>query len=273
MSKRSKFVLVAVILSVLMWLLEYLAVDSRIQAVVAVVVFSYVICGWALFEDLKGIEWVTILMLPVLYTLGAGLFSFFLPSHIARLGDIRLEADVARLLADVIRMGFWAIYGIGMYTVMLMENILSVASVKTIQLLRAAHTAGFIMTLVVGLFLYNSVFSFKLAWWLNGLLVFGLTFPIVLQAIWYMELREYIDKKVLMFVFVISLIMGELAVVMSFWPARAIMTALFLTTALYVMVGTAQQYVIGRLFQKQVYDYVGIAAMVTTITILFTSWR
>lgn len=273
MRKRSKFVLVALLLAVLMWLSEYLAVDSRMQAVIGVVVFSYIICGWALFEDLKGIEWVTILMLPVLYTLGAGLFGFFLPTHIARLGDIRLEADMAQLLANVIRIGFWIAFGVGAYTIMLTENILSVASVRTIQLLRAAHTAGFMMTLVVSLFLYNSIFSFKLAWWVNGLLAMGLTFPVVLQAIWYMELKEYVDSKVMMFAVVISLVMAQLAVVMSFWPVRAITVALFLTTALYVMVGTAQQYVIGRLFKRQMQDYIGVAALVTAATILVTSWR
>jgi hypothetical protein len=87
-------------------------------------------------EGIDGIEWLTVLTLPPLYTAGVGLFYFLLPVRWLT----RLPVAMA--------------YGLGMYVLLLTENIFSVASIRTIQLLRAAQAVGFLLTLVTGFFLY-----------------------------------------------------------------------------------------------------------------------
>ena len=175
MSKRAKFVLVSAILAVLMWSTQLVVPDHRLQAILGLGALSYIVSAWVLFEDLKGIEWLTVLILPVLYTLGAGLFSLFLPEFVPRFFGTRLEAETARTLAGVVRSLFWVLFGVGYYALYLTENIFSVAAIRTIQLLRAAHAVGFLLTLVTGAFLFEGLFSFRLPFWAMGLsaAVFG----------------------------------------------------------------------------------------------------
>src|SRR5688572_21095232 len=143
MSKRMKFVLASIGLALLLWATQFIVPEHRIQAVLGIVAASYIVSAWVLFEDLKGAEWFTVLILPVSYTLGAGLFSLFLPEALPRIFGIRLETEVARLVAKLVKAVFFAGFGLGFYALYLTENIFSVAAIRTIQLLRAAHAVGF----------------------------------------------------------------------------------------------------------------------------------
>lgn len=273
MSKRSKFVLAAAILSGLLWASQFLVPESRIQGIIAIVVLSYILSAWVLFEDLKGIEWVTILVLPVLYTLGAGLFSLFLPTSVPRIWDRRLDTEVAQLLAAVMRAVFWIGFGVGFYAIYLTENIFSVAAIRTIQLIRAAHAVGFLLTLVVSLFLFNALFSFKLPFYAIAGLAGGLSLPLFLQGNWSMELKENLTPEVWRYSLGSALVIAQLSLSLSLWPARAITAALFLATGVYVLLGLSQQQLVGKLYKNQINEYVAIASVVLLASFLVTSWR
>lgn len=273
MSKRAKYIVAALVLSLMLWGTRLIVPEQRMEAIVAIVVASYLISAWVLFEDLKGVEWVTILILPVMYTLGAGLFSLFLPVSVPRIFGQRLEADVARLIAGIVRGGFWLLFGVGAYGLYLTENIFSVAAIRTIQLLRAARAVGFLLTLVVAMFLFQALFSFKLQFWVLGLLAGLLSFPLFLQGNWSMQLKKGLNRRVVLYSLVGAVVVAQMAGVLAFWPVKSLVAALMLVTAVYVVLGLSQQKLIGRLFKKQINEYVAVAVVVLVASFYITSWR
>lgn len=273
MSKRAKFVIASAILSGALWGTKLIVPDQRLQAIIAISAFSYAITAWVLFEDLKGIEWLMLMVLPVLYTLGAGLFSLFLPDLIPRILSLRLDAEVAKLVAGIVQGIFWIGFGIGFYALFLTENIMSVAAIRTIQLLRAAHAVGFLLTLVTALLLFQSIFSLKFPFWSTSLLVMISGWLLFLQGNWAMLLKEGVTKRVMVVSTVSALVLGEMALGISFWPIKAFTAALLLSSGIYVLLGLSQQYLVDRLFKNQINEYLVVGVLVLTASFLVTSWR
>lgn len=255
MQKRKRFVFVSILLSLGLLGTQFVLVEHRYQAIILLGGISYGLSAWSLIDDLKGVEWLTALVLPFLYPISVGLFYFLLPE---------------RLLTRIAILG---VFGIGMYALLLTENIFSVAAIRTIQLLRAAHAVGFLLTLVTAFFLFDSIWSFRLPFYFNGMLVTLSSFPLILQGLWSYSLSERnIDRRTLIYSLVLALILGELALAISFWPVTVPVGSLFLVTMAYVSLGISQYYFSGRLFKKTLYEYLGVGVVVFLTTFLVTNW-
>lgn len=273
MSKRAKFVIAAIILSLLLWGSRLISPDGKLQAIIGISALSYALTAWVLFEDLKGIEWLTIMILPVLYTLGAGLFSLFLPEFVPRIFGWRLEAEMAKLLADIVRGVFWTCFGLGFYALFLTENIFSVAAIRTIQLLRAAHAVGFLLTLITSLLLFQSIFSFKFLFWVTAILVGASSWLLFLQGNWSMLLKEGVSRRVMAVSSTSALIIAQMALALSLWPIKAFTASLLLTSGVYVLLGLSQQYLVERLFKNQINEYLVVGVLVLIASFMITVWR
>lgn len=254
MSKRRKLGLVAILLTLGIWGVQSVEVESRYQAIGLLAGAAYALSVWAMLEDLQGIEWLTTLILPVLYPVSVSLFYFLLPG---------------RLLTQLLIL---SLFGLGMYALLLTENIFNVASIRTIQLLRAAHAVGFLLTLVVAFFLWDTIFSFRLAPWLNSLLVGISAWPLALQTLWSVNLEEKLTRPVIWGSLVVSWGLMSLALMISFWPVTIIVASLFLVTALYVGLGIGQQYLAGRLFKKTLNEYLWVGAIVLVTVFFLSRW-
>jgi hypothetical protein len=254
LTKRQRFIVTALVLSLTLALIQLTNVGWRYQAIGGLAVLTYLLSAWSLREGLDHSEWLTVLILPVFFTIGIGLFYFLLPSTI-----------VARL--PVI-----GLFGIGMYVLLLTENIFSVAAIRTIQLLRAAHAVGFLFTLVVAFFIYDTILSFRLDFWLNFLLVGLVSLPLLLAALWSVKLEEKISKRVWFYSLSLSLILAQMALVFSFWPVSVASGSLFLVTVMYVVVGLSQLELGEQLFRRSIYEYFGVGAAILAIMILTTRW-
>lgn len=255
MTKRRKFLLVALILSLGLLGTQLMLVEFRYHALAVLGFLAYGLSAWALFDDLQGVEWLTILSLPTLYPISTGLFYFLLPE--------KLLSRIFVLL----------LFGVGMYALLLTENIFSVAAIRTIQLLRAAHAVGFLITLITSFFLFDTIWSFRWPFWVNGLLVGGVSVPILLQGLWSVELTEgKLSRRNVLFAGLLSLAMAQVAIGLSFWPVSISVGSLFLVAMLYVTLGIAQQFFMGRLFRKTLYEYVGVGVVVLLILTFLTPW-
>ena len=255
MTKRKKFVLVSLVLALGLLATQSVGVEYRYQALALLALVAYGASAWALFEDLKGVEWLMVLILPVLYPVSVGLFYFLLPQQI---------------LSRVFILG---LFGVGMYALLLTANIFSVAAIRTIQLLRAAHAVAFVLILVAGWFLFDTIWSFKLAFWLNALLVGGVTELLLLVGLWSMELTEGgISGRVLKYSGVLSGLLAAVAMALSFWPVSVVLGSLFLVSMLYVGLGLSQQYFAGRLFQNTVKEYLMVGLVVVITMMWVTYW-
>lgn len=253
MSKRKKFLLTASVLSGAFLIIQLTDVFFRYEAIFVVIGASLLLSFWALKETLRGTSLLT-LILPILFTVGVGFFFFLLPAGLfSRLPVVLL-------------------YGLGMYGLLLTANIYNVAAIRTIALLRAAHAVGFLLTLVTSFFLLDTLWSFRSWPWVNGLLAGVLSFPLVFQSLWSVELEEKIKRGLLELTAVISFVLAEIGFMISLWPVTVVVASLFLTSALYVTLGLSQAYLSGRLFPRTVGEYLVVGLIVFLAVYLSSRW-
>ena len=147
----------------------------------------------------------------------------------------------------------------------LVENVFLVAiGARTPPLYRAAYTVGLILLILTSFFLFNSLFSFKLIYWLNMLFVFLIS-VIIFLYVYFSVTIELLDdgknKNVWYYVSVPSLLMAEIALVLSFWPVGIFKGSIYLVMIVYVLSGLMHAEIRDRLFKKTwlVFVWVGVA--------------
>ncbi|PJE67506.1 hypothetical protein COU95_02100 [Candidatus Shapirobacteria bacterium CG10_big_fil_rev_8_21_14_0_10_40_9] len=254
MSKRQKFILTSAVLAGGLLAIQTLEPEFRYQAIFGLTVACALLTLWSLREALSGIRFLTTAILPTLFTAGVGLFYFLLPANIFS------------------QLPVVALYAVGIYALLLTENIFSVAAIRTIQLLRAAHAVGFLLTLLTAFFLFDTIFSFRISGWWNSLLVFGVSLPLFLQGLWSVNLEEKLTRRILDYTFFLSLVSGELAFIISFYPVTIAMASLFLTTSIYVTLGLVQAEFQERLFKQTIYEYLGVGIVVLAVMLGTAKW-
>lgn len=254
LTKREKFALVVAGLTLGLLVIQLANFALRYPLTAGLVVLTYVLSAWGLREDLAGVEWVTLFILPTMYAAALTLFYFLLP---------------VRWLT---RLPMAIIFAVGMYAILLVENIYNVAAERTIQLLRAAHSVGLLLTLFTVFLFFSVIFSLHLSFSENLLLVFMVSFPAVLQSLWAMKLLEKLDFEIIFYTLVISLGLAELALVFSFWPMPTIIEALFLTTIFYSLVGIVQQHLVERLFRRTLTEFIAVLGIVFILVLFTTKW-
>ncbi len=253
-NKRQKFIISAALLSIGLLAIQLANIAWRYQAILVLTILTYFLSAWSLREGLSGIKWLTVLILPTLFTAGVGLFYFLLPS-----------TWLARLPVA-------ALYGLGLYALLLTKNIFSVAAIRNIQLLRAAHAVGFLLTLLTAFFLYDTVLSFRLPFWLNFIFVFLISFPLFIQGLWSVKLETRISGQIWFYSLALSLIIAEGALALSFWPVTVSAGSLALVTVMYVVLGLTQHYLSQRLFKRTINEYLTVGLVVLAVILITTHW-
>lgn len=254
MSKRKRFILVSMILTIGLFALQYVPTDRRYLAIGGFSFLSLLLSGLSLFSDIKGYQWFTALALPTLYPTSVALFYFLLPGH--------LLARLALLL----------VFGVGMYALLLTENIFAVASVRTIQLVRAGHAAGFLITIATSIFLLGTLFSFKWPFWINGVLTVGAFLLLSFQSSWMATFDRPFARSMASRAVFFSLMSGELAMIVSVLPMVPLVSAIFVSGYLYVILGLTQHAYQERLFSKTIQEYLLVGIMVV-VSALFVTFR
>jgi len=254
MTKRQKFIFTSLVLSGGFLFIQLTNFLNRFQAIVILTLVSLSLSFWSLYEGIGRNSTLLTLILPPLFTFSIGLFYFLLP---------------ASLLA---RIPVVLIFTLGIYALLLTANIYTVAAIRTIALLRAAHAVGFLLTLTTAFFLFDTVFSLRLFPWYNAALAFIISFPLVLQNLWSVLLEEKISADLLGYSLTISVCVSELTLLLSFWPVSVAVGSLFLTSGLYVSLGLVSAKLQQRLFAKTIREYVLVGLVVFVTMFLITKW-
>lgn len=255
LSKRQQFVAITLLLTVGLMVTQVVPGELRYPLVVTFSIATYFLCAFGLREDLRGAEWLTLLTLPTLFTAAVLLFYFLLP---------------VRWLT---RLPVAILYAVGMYALILTENIYNVAAERSIALLRAAHSVGFLLTLITYFLLVSTILSFRLSAGLNTLAVSIVTFVLVVQSLWSVGLEPRVSRRVWQMSGCIAIVLGELAWILEFWPVQQALIVLFLTTCTYCTVGMAQQYLEDKLYKKTAVEFGSVVAIVFIILLVATKWR
>ena len=183
MTKRKKFVLVSSILTFGLIGLQFIPLDRRYEAIIFFSGIAVLLSVWSLYSDLTGISWFTAMILPALYPTSVGLFYFLLPVNV------------------LFRTVLLSLFGLGMYALLLTENIYAVAANRTIQLVRAAHAVRFLLTVITAIFLIGTVFGLRLSFWVNGIMVALILWPLFIKGLWSATIQKIISAKVWLYNF------------------------------------------------------------------------
>jgi hypothetical protein len=254
-SKRQQFIAITLVLTLGLLLTQLSGGEWRYPLVFALALLAYGLSAFGLREDLQGKEWLTLLALPTLFTAAVATFYFLLP---------------VRWLT---RLPVAALYAVGIYGLLLTENIYNVAANRTIALLRAAHTVGFLLTLVTFFLLTQTVLAFRLPGIINAVLTGVIAWALILQSLWAMELEPRISPRVRQLSLVLAIAIAQITWGLSLWPVKTTLLALFLTTFLYSTTGMAQQYVADRLYKRTVIEFFSVTFLVLCIVLVTTHWR
>ncbi len=241
MRRREKFIIIALLLSLGLFVTAYIPLEFRYLAIGGLMILSFLLSALALKDDLNAHEWITILPFPSLYAGSVAFFYFLLP------GDFFSKIFIM------------LVFGLGMYSLFLTSNIYSVAKGRTIQLLYAAHAVGLLLTLITSLLFTNTILSFHFSFWLNGLLVGLIHFPLIYMALWSVRLEEKISTDLLCYSSLLSIAFIELVMLMSLVPIPIWNASLFIMGLLYISLGVLQSFLKGRLFSNTTNEYLLVA--------------
>lgn len=255
LTKRQQFVIITGILTVGLMMTQLVPLDYRYPMVAGLAVLSYLLCAFGLRNDLKGYEWMTLLTLPAFFTAAVSVFYFLLPTR------------------WLTRLPIAILYAVGIYALLLTENIYNVAVVRTIALLRAAHSVGFLITLTTYFLLVQTILAYRMYAWSNAIFIGMITYPLTIQILWAMNLESAIGKRVRDLSVIITFICVELGWIVSFLPVRTTLFALFLTTSFYGLVGMGQQYLAEKLYKRTVLEFFTVVLIVFIILMITVNWR
>lgn len=263
MSKRKRFLITSVILSLGFVAIQLVSASNdtlfiesqfRFLTIGALGLLTIILFAWSLKEGLSKNLTLLSLILPTLFTIGVGLFWFLLPTKI-----------FARIPAVIF-------YGLGIYALCLTTNIYTVSAIRTIALLRAARGVGFVLTLVTSFLIFDTILSLKAPTLATSALSAVASFPLFLQGYWTIPLEKKISKELISLSLVASLIIGEVAISLFFWPVTVVVGSLFLTVAAYVLLGLGQAKLEARLFTQTIREYLFVGAFVFIGMFLATRW-
>lgn len=254
LTKRQKIIVASVILTFGLLSTQLVDFNLRFKFLAGLTILAYIVSLWALWEGINFIKAVILLILPTLFTLGLASFYFLLP---------------VRWLT---RLPVALIFGLSFYSLLLSQNVFNVASIRTIPLYRAASTTAFLFTLITAFFIFNVIHAFNLLFIFNGLLVFTLSFPLIAQILWSIEMKEKLDSSVFIHSFILSLSLGEISLVLSFWPMVTTMWSLSLASVMYVLVGLSTQVLRDRITKRVFWEYLTIGALIFLVAYITTSW-
>ena len=261
LNKRQKIIItsMAVTFGLLSGLLTTrLVIDLvlRMQFILSLGILAYVLSLWSLWEGINKTKALILLILPVFYTMAVASFYYVLP------------------IRWFTRLPVALFFGLSFYLLLLAQNVFNVASIRTIPLYRAASTAGFVLTVFSALCLFSVIQALNLPFYWNGVGVALISFPLILQILWSTKMEDFISPVILAQSLVLSLLLGELALALSFWPTqaniRSFAIASVLTSTMYVLVGITTHHLRERLGKREVWEYLGYGSIVCVMAFIVT---
>lgn len=252
--KRQIFILSTLFLTAGLIATQLLPTAFRYPSVLVLGFLSFLLAAFCLREDLSQHEWLTLLALPTLFTLGVSYFYFLLP------------------VRWITRLPVAVFYALGYYGVLLTENIFNVSAGRTIQLIRAAQTVGFYLTLVTCFLFLDLLFSLHLPFFINFLLVFAALTLLFVQNFWSVLLTDKVEKTVWIYAIIFAIATAQIALAISFWPVRTLTSSLFLTSIFYAFLGIGGYELQERLFKRVALEFITVPIFVFILMLLTTSW-
>lgn len=254
LSKRLRFIISSMILFLGFTGILFIDDTNKFIAIAILVLVTGSLSFWSFFEGLGKNMTLSSLVLPMLFTLGVGMFWFLLPSNVFT------------------RIPIIIFYTAGVYILLSTMNIYTVSSSKAIALLRAARGVGFVLTLITSFLLFDAILSIRQHTFISAPLIFLTSLLLFVQGFWSIELEKELDAKLTSMSLISSLIITELAIAISFWPVTVVVGSLFLTSGVYMLLGLGQTKLEDRLFSNSIREYITVGLIVLVGMFFATHW-
>lgn len=214
----------------------------------------YIFTFLAILEGISRHEMIALFIHPIYFSLAFYLFYFFLPQR------------------WLTRAPFIIIYAVSMYAILLSQNIFNIGVNKSLQLFRAAFSVNYLFLTITSFISYSLIISLRLSFIWNFFIVLLATFPLAVQMLWSIEPKEKISRGILVHSVFISLLIGEIAAVLSFMPVNQSIFALVMTAIFYSLAGLFQVYFQQVLFKERVREFVIVLLFTFAIFYLSLGW-
>jgi hypothetical protein len=254
-SKKLRFIISSILLSAGFVLIQFLPGQFKFPSIAILVLVTCLFSVWSFYEGLDKNMTLVSLVLPMLFTLSVGIFWFLLPVNIFT------------------RIPIVIFFAVGIYALFSTMNIYTVSSsLRTIALLHAAKGVGFVLTLVTSFLIFDAILSIKQMFYVNFALVLIASFLMFFQGYWSVELEKKINKEIFLMSLISSLVIGELSILIFFWPVTVVVGSLFLTSGVYVLLGLGQAKFEDRLFPSTIREYLTVGSIVFLSMFFATRW-
>lgn len=259
-TKRQKLIVSASLLGAMLLLSQSVPGPFKYLAISLFVMITIIFAIWCLKEDLDGVGFLTLITLPTCYSAAVGLSFFLLPDR----WFIQLPVAI--------------LYSTGMYLILLTENVFNVAAIRTIELIRVAHAAGHLFTVVISFLLFNIIYSFHLDPFFHTVAIALVTAILILQNVWSIELKETIEPRVILYTILLTFAVAQIALILSLWPVGTTIGAIFLSLVINILLGVTREYFMRRLNGQVLLEFVAVSIIIILfflffVLIILNSWR
>lgn len=252
--KRRRFIIATVSMTLLYLVFSFQSFSQAKYFVIVMALAAYFFSFFSVLEDISGLEWLMLFVLPMYFTAVYCLFYFFFPGR------------------WLTRLPYSIFYAVSIYAIMLSSNIFNVGATQALQLFRAAFSINYLYLTITSFLTYNLILSLKLNFLMNFVLFFILTLPLAWQFIWSINPRTFFAKDTLKMALIMSFIIGEAALVMSFMPIKANILSLLISACFYSLGGLFHAHLENRLFAERIREYIFVLLFIFGIAMLTIKW-
>jgi len=252
--KRVRFVVSAGLLGGIMLFATFFNFDRAIIFIPLIIILTFFFTYFSLVEGIEKMGWFGLFLMPILVSVSFYLFYFLFPGR------------------WLTRIPFLIFYEISIYATLLTSNIFNVGVEKSLGLYRAAFSINFLYQAIVSFLFFNLIFALQSAFILNGILTGAIGFLLSLNLFWSIRLKKYLEREVLLYAAFVGLVIGELALLISFLPLQVSVYSLFMAASYYSLAGLVYNYIDEKLFRETIREYILVFGFVLIITFLSLSW-
>jgi len=252
--KRMRIVVGSLLMVAVMLIATFYFFDKAWIFIPTFLLVTYVVTWFTISEGIRKVEWIMLFIMPLLFTIAIYFFYFLFP---------------VRWLT---RFPFVVFYGLSLYAILLSSNIFNVGVKTNLQLYRAAFSVNYFYQIFTIFLIINVILSLQLSFIINGVLVSILSIVMLLHLLWTVKLDLAIEKEIWFYCIVMGLVMGELAILLSFIPMRAAISALLISATYYSLAGLIYSYYNQRYFKEIIREYIFVIIFVILIGFLSLKW-
>lgn len=251
-NKRVKIIVSSGLLTLGLLGSQFVPVYFIYQFIAGLAVAALMLSIWVLWEGLNILKAALLMLLPMLFTLAVASYFLLIP------------AEWLKILVALV-------FGLVFYILLLSQNIFNVSSLRTIPLYRVASTTVFVLTIFTASLLFVVIYSFHFPFYINGPAVFLLSFFLILPIMWSVQM-EKLNQLIVFYSVILALIVGEVGLVLSFWPLTNAMSSVVLALVLYMVLGISTDTLRERLSKEAVLGYIKWSIPIFLIAALTASW-